>query len=210
MVRGIDAWLQVPVHRLSFDDAGGERDKTGLGDVRLFLRLGSELLRVRLPVAVAIRGGVKLPGSDFPVDAEIIPLTEGQRDWELMLELGHSFYPVPIYAQGWVGHRWREENARADRKPGNEWFAFAAVGGQWRNFTWKFAAEGVNGGPPRTLGIRLSNDQRDFVQLLPKIGYQMGPGALEFGARIPVWGRNLLAGPALTVGYFFTFSNLFP
>lgn len=208
LLRGLDGWIQVPFHRLRFDDVAGERIRTGLGEPRLFLR-ASPALFGGPDWPVALRGGVKFP-RELTVNAEIIPLGEGQRDWELMLELGHSFHPAPVYAQGWIGYRWREENQRAERKPGDEIFAFLAVGGSWKSLTWKVAAEAMDGKPPRSLGLRLQNDQRDFVQLLPKVGYRIGPGALEIGARIPVRGRNLLSGPALTLGYFFTFSDLLP
>lgn len=207
LVRGLDAWIQVPFHRLRFDDVAADRVRTGLGEPRLFLRVDPTLFGGP-DWPIAVRGGVKLP-RELTVNAEIIPLGEGQRDWEMMLELGRSFYPAPVYAQAWFGYRWREEHEGANRKPGNETFAFAAIGGQWRNFTWKFAAEAMNGKPPRSLGLRLSNDQREFVQLLPKVGYRLGPGAVEVGGRIPLWGRNLLSGPALTLGYFFPFVDLF-
>ncbi len=208
LFHGVDAWVQVPVHRLSFDDAGGERDKTGLGDVRLFLRAGPRLLRAQLPVAVAVRGGVKLPGSDFPVDAEVIPLTEGQRDWELMLELGHSFHPLPLYIMGWVGNRWREENTEVVRDPGDERFAFAAAGGELpAGFTWKLAWEGLWGVAPRIERVKVPTAKRRLQQLLPTLGHRLGPGVLEAGARIPLGGRNLPAGPAVMGGYFFSWGG---
>lgn len=208
VVRGADVWVQVPVHRLSFDDAGGERDETGLGDVRLFLRLGPKLLRARLPVAVAVRGGVKLPGADFPVDAEVIPLTEGQRDWELMLEVGHSFHPFPLYVMGWFGNRWREENEEVVRDPGDERFAFAAAGGDLpAGFTWKFAWEGLWGLAPRIERLTVPTAKRRLQQLFPSVGRRLGPGILEVGGRIPVSGRNLPAGPALMGGYFLSWGG---
>lgn len=201
LVRGIDAWLQVPVHRLQFNNAGGERDRIGLGDTRLYLRASPEVFGFRrLPVAV--RGGVKLPGGDFPVDAEIIPLGEGQRDWELMLELGASLYPFPFYVLGWAGYRWRERNDEIDWKPGDERFAFAAAGGQFGIVSWKVAAEGWSGGAARIQGIRIVSARRDYVQFLPSVGTRLGPGTLEVGARLPLGGRNLPAGPAFVLGYF--------
>jgi hypothetical protein len=212
LVRGIDVWAQVPFHRLQFDDAVRERTSTGLGDPRVFVRAGPELFGFdSFPVPVALRGGVKFSVGDFPVDAEIIPLTEGQRDWEVLLELGHSFHPLPVYAMGWIGYRWRETNTEINRKPGDERLFFAAVGGQWRQLTWEMAVDGLFGRPPtRTLasGVELSlqNDTRELVQLLPTVGWRVGPGVLEVGGRLPVHGQNLPAGPALTLGYFMTFS----
>lgn len=203
---GLDAWVQAPVHRFQFDDAGGERTKTGLGDVRGWLRIGPGALGVSnpLPVAVALRGGVKLPGSDFPVDAEVIPLTEGQRDWEVMLEVGRSLHPLPLYVKGWMGRRWRERNAAILWDPGDETFAFLAAGGEAGRISWELAAEGLWGDPPVKEGIRLESEQRKMIQLLPKVGVGTGLGSASFqvGARVPLDGRNLPAGPSLRVGVF--------
>ena len=136
------------------------------------------------------------------MDAEIIPLGEGQRDWEAMLELGASFHPLPLYVMGWIGYRWREANEEIDWKPGDERFAFAAAGGQVRFLSWKLAVEGWSGRAPRIQGITVVSARREVLQFLPSIGTQVGPGTLELGARVPAAGRNLPAGPAFFVGYF--------
>lgn len=54
--------------------------------------------------------GPRNPGAARDVPLHASPLTEGQRDWELIVEAGHSFHPAPVYAQAWAGHRWRKEN----------------------------------------------------------------------------------------------------
>jgi hypothetical protein len=211
VVRGVDVWAEVPFHRLQFDDAVRERTSTGIGDPRVFIRLGSSLAELddALPVAVAVRGGVKFSAGDFPVDAEIIPLTEGQRDWEVLVEIGRSLHPWPVYVQGWAGYRWRETNDAIQRKPGNERFVYAAAGGSIDRFTWQIGVDGLFGTPPERqlssgLVLPLPNDVRELVQVLPTVGYAVGPGAVEFGARIPVHGQNLPAGPSFTLGYFLT------
>jgi hypothetical protein len=202
LFRGLDTWIQVPYHRLQYIDVAGDRVRRGLGEPKVFLRISPQLFGVQ-PVPVALRGGIKFP-RELDVDAEIIPLGEGQRDWELMLELGHSFYPAPVYIQGWIGYRWRLINTRIDRKPGDEIFGFFAAGGSLGSFTWKFAVEGFRGKPPRIFGLPIESDRREFFQLLPKIGWDIGPGTVELGAQIPLLGRQLPAGPSLTLGYFFT------
>ncbi len=80
-------------------------------------------------------------------------------------------------------------------------------GGAAGAFTWKVAVDGLFGRPPvrrlaSGLTIELEQDVRRLVQVLPTIGWRVGPGTIELGARIPVDGRNLPAGPALTLGYF--------
>lgn len=205
--RGLDAWVDVPAHRLAFNDATRDRLSTGPGDPRLFLRVGPSLFGVEeLPLPVALRGGVKFSVGDFPVDAEVIPVTEGQRDWELILETGASLHPWPVYVMGWAGYRWRETNTKIQRKPGDERMLYVAAGGSLDRFQWKLAVDGQFGQPPlRTdFGLRLDRDRRELVQLIPTLGWSVGPGAIEAGARIPVHGRNLPAGPVFTLGYFLT------
>lgn len=202
LLEGVDSWIQLPYHRLQYIDVAGNRVRWGLGEPKLFLRVGPKLLGLpRVPVA--IRGGMKFP-QQLEIDAEIIPLGEGQRDWELMLEVGHSFYPAPVYLQGWIGYRWRQLNARIDRKPGNEAFGFLAAGGSLGSFTWKFAVEGFRGRPPQVFGLLLESDRREFFQLLPKIGWYIDPGVVELGAHIPLLGQQLPAGPSFVLGYVFT------
>lgn len=208
LLPGLDAWAQVPFHRLQFNDVVRDRTSTGFGDPRFFLRAGPKAFGLDIGLPIAVRGGVKFPVGDFPIDAEVIPLTEGQRDWELLVELGYSLYPIPMYVMGWAGYRWRQFNARIERKPGDERLLFLAAGGSLGGFTWKVAVDGLFGTPPvrrlssTGLEIELEQDTRRLVQLLPTVGWKVGPGAVELGARIPVDGRNLPAGPALTLGYF--------
>ena len=203
--RGLDAWLQWPLHRLAFNDVAATRESFGFGDPLIHLRFGSELFGLEMELPVAIRAGVKLPVGDFPVDSEIVPLTEGQRDWEVMLEVGHSFYPLPLYAMAWAGYRWRETNHQIDRKPGNERFGYFAIGGDHPRWNWKLSVEALFGERWVSLtGIRipLALSERELIQLTPVIGWKAGPGAVQIGGRIPVAGQNFPAGPALFLGYF--------
>ncbi len=204
LAKGIDAWAEVAAHRLEFSETASTFESTGVGDVRLFARCSPELVGIRLPVPVALRGGVKLPASTVEDRSDTLPLSDGQRDWELMLETGHSFYPRPLYMMGWAGYRWREENESIRRKPGDEWFAYVAAGGNIGDFVWKLAADGFRGQPPvrTTFDLRLVNDRRSYVQLLPTIGWDLGPGVAELGLRAPVAGQNMPAGVAVTVGFF--------
>lgn len=200
VVRGVDVWAQLPFHIFSFDDTAGERDRAGFGDPRLYLRAGPSLFGVST-FPIAVRGGVKLPVAEFPVDAEIIPLTEGQVDWELYLELGWSFHPVPVYGMGWVGHRWREAKG-VIRDPGDERLAYVAFGGDiGSRLTWKLAGEGLWGLTPVLDRVAVANARRKMIQVFPTLGFRVGPGTIEVGGRIPLEGRNLPAGPALVGGY---------
>lgn len=143
-----------------------------------------------------------MPGSQFPVDATIVPLGEGQRDVELSLETGWAFGDVlPVYLLGWVGYRWRALNSDIDRKPGDERFAHVAAGGARGAFHVELAAEVLNGVAPRQLGIELLTARRRLVQLQPTLAYQVGRGAVEITALLPLAGRNLPSGPGTSIGY---------
>ncbi len=201
LLEGLDAWVQLPFHLIDYSDFGGDRSRDGFGDVRTYLRVAPlRFLGSNLPLA--IRAGVKLPVGDFPLDAEIIPLGEGQRDWEVILELGHSFYPRSEYLMGWAGYRWREEDFERRRDFGDEAFFLAAAGGRAGPLGYKVTLEGWDGRPPVLEGIRLANASRQMFQITPTVSYPVGSGALEAGVRVPFAGQNLPAGPAVVLGYF--------
>lgn len=202
VVDGLDAWIQMPYHRLTYDDIQDDRLRTGIGDTRFYLRtaplrfLGSDL-------PFAIRAGVKVPVSDFEVDAEVIPLGDGQRDWEVMAELGHSFYPFPGYVSGWAGYRWREPNEATFREFGDE--AFFVVQGGVDSGRWSLGLVGEGArtaSEPSVAGLPFSNLERSVLTLHPSAGVGLGPGVLTLGARFSLVGRNLPAGHALVLGYF--------
>ena len=208
LVDGLDLWAAFPVHRLAFDDIAATRRSVGFGDPRIYVRVGPEIWGGERRIPIAIRGGVKLPVGTFPVDSEIVPLTEGQRDWELILELGHSFYPKPIYLAGWLGYRWRETNTLSERRPGDELLFYIAAGGEASWWGWKIAADGLLGKKWTSLTaveILLSNSERELVQLMPSLHAGVGTGQLEAGVRIPVHGQNYPAGTTLFLGYFHKF-----
>lgn len=208
--RGIDVWADVPFRRLEFNDSVRDRQREGISDPRLFVRVGPSLFGADdLPFAVAVRGGTKFPVGDFEVSVQEIPLSEGQRDWELLLEAGKSLYPWPIYVMGWVGYRWRETNQTIQRKPGDEWLFYAAAGGTLGRFRWKLAVDGLFGRPPvrNDFNLVLENETRELTQLIPTLGWKVGPGAVEVGARVPLHGRNFPAGPVFTLGYFVSWSD---
>jgi hypothetical protein len=197
--RGVEFWAQIPVHRLSVEGPAGASRGNGVGDIRLAARIGPQSLGIDAPIA--LRAGVKIPGGDFPVDARLLPLTEGQTDFEVSLESGHALSELPLYVVGWLGYRWRGENAAAAREPGDEWFAHAAVGGGMGAFNWEVGAEVLRGGPPTAQGFTLDNEGRRLILLVPTLGYDVGPGRLEFTLQSPLSGKNLPAATGLSLGY---------
>ena len=199
---GVDGWLQVPYHRLQYDDARDDRLRSGIGDTRLYLRI-QPLHYLGSGFPLAVRGGVKVAVGDFAVDSEVIPLGDGQTDWELMLEIGHSFYPFPAYVSAWVGYRWRERNDKAQRDFGDEGFFLAQAGANYGALGFQLLVEGMESvTTPVIQGVPLRNAERSMLQVTPRVSYEVGPGALSAGARVSLAGKNLPAGTSLVLGYF--------
>lgn len=199
IVEGLEAWAQVPVHRLIVEGPAGRSEGSGIGDVRAAVRVSAALVGFEAPLA--LRLGMKFPGNRFPVDPRLLPLTEGQRDFEVSLESGWSATNVPFYAVGWLGYRWRGENQVARFQPGDERFAHAAVGSRLGIVSVELGVDALWGRPPNEQGLTLEGGRRRLVQLLPTAGADLGPGRFEVTTPIPVSGRNLPAGFGVGVGY---------
>ena len=199
---GLDAWIQLPYHRLEYDDAVDDRLRSGIGDTRFYLRT-APLRYLGTDFPFAVRAGLKEPVGDFRVDAETIPLGDGQRDWEVMAEAGHSFHPASGYLGGWVGYRWRELNGETGRDFGDEVFFLVQGGASSGPWSFQVVAEGLETvTDPSVLGLVVESLERRLLTLAPSLGLSIGPGTASLGARFTLGGRNLPAGHALTAGYF--------
>lgn len=199
ITEGLEVWGQVPVHHLRAETASAESSSTGLGDLRAALRLSPALVGLDAPIA--LRVGAKLPGSDFPVDATQLPLTEGQEDFELSVESGWAPAFAPLYLAGWSGYRWRSENEGSRHRPGDEWFAHVAVGGSLGTIGWAVGVDALWGKAPVDQGILLTSQRRRLIQVVPTLAAPVGPGLLEASVPVPLSGRNLPAGYGASVGY---------
>ena len=196
---GLDVWAQMPVHNLGVETQSGNSASSGVGDVRFAARVSPELFGFEAPVG--LRFGAKFPASTFPVDATVLPLTEGQRDLEISLESGRVFDSLPIYVAGWVGYRWRDNSEVRVYDPGDETFGHLAVGGWAAAFTWEIGADALWGQAPIASGLLLPRDARRLFQIVPTVGYPLGPGTIEVSSQIPLSGRNLPSGVGIGVGY---------
>jgi len=215
LFRGVDVWLDVPFRRQTYQVGEGQLTTTGTGDTRIFLRGGPATIGVDdLPLAIALRGGVKLATGTFETDVRALSLSQGQRDWELLAEVGRSLHPWPAYVSGWAGYRWREEKDALQIDPGNEWVFYAAVGGSVGSFVWKAAVDGFIGGPTVDTDTGTEFASRELIQVIPTVGWRLGPGALRAQLRVPVHGRStrsasLLSSPTVTFGYFLNWNEPF-
>ena len=200
VAEGVDIWAQVPIHNLDVTSDGGNSASSGVGDLRFAVRITPALFGFDAPLG--LRFGGKLPASTFPVDATVLPLTEGQRDYEISLESGTGFDFLPIYVAGWVGYRYRGLSSVPAYEPGEEAFGHLAFGGAVRDLTWEFGADGLWGQAPTVSGFTLADDEaRRLLQLVPTLGYPVGPGKLEVTGVFPVAGRNLPNGAGVAVSY---------
>jgi hypothetical protein len=199
VIDGIDVWAQTAVHHLRYADQAGAAERTGVGDVRLAARVAAH--RFGLDVPLNLRAGVKLPGSSFPVDARILPLSEGQVDAELTLESGTTFAEGALFAVGAVGHRWRFGESASGREPADEWIGRVGVGGSHGRLRWELAAEGLSGGVPLHQRIPLVTDRRRLLQLAPTLAFSSGPGTLDVSVQLPLVGRNLPSDHGMSAGY---------
>jgi hypothetical protein len=206
VLEGVEIWAQIPFHALSYTDNGGSRERSGIGDPRFSVRLSPAVAGFNA-VPVVLRAGVKLPGERFPVDATVIPLTEGQRDWELSIESWRTFAGGRTYVLGWAGYRWRETNRDAARRPGNEVFIHGAVGGPLgERLHWELGGDVLRGGAPEQQRVILEASRRELAQVQPTLSWNVGPGRVGLSAQIPLQGRNLPASPGFSLGYLMLWS----
>lgn len=201
VTRGVELWVQVPIHRIGFSDETGDLNRIGIGDPRVSARVGGALFGLdNLPVS--FRAGLKLPGSEFPVEPDVLPISEGQTDIEAVLEAGRVLPGrYPLHVVGWAGYRWRMRNDERARKPGNERFARLGVGGPLGSLRWDLAAEGLWGEAPEQQGFILQGARRRLIQVLPTLGWRLGGMELEATGRLSVAGRNLPSGPSVSAGF---------
>ena len=205
VIDGLDVLVQLPVHRLVFDDVTGRRQRVGIGDPRFTARIGTALVG-RPEIPVSVRASVKLPGSEFPVDPNLIPLSEGQTDIEIAAETGHALAGSALHVMGWLGYRWRFEDDRRGRKPGNERFARLGLGGGVRAMRWELALEALSGLPLEQQGLSLETARRRLVQVAPTVGWNVGAAQLEVSGRLNLSGRNLPSGSSFLAGVVIPFS----
>ena len=67
----------------------------------------------------------------------------------------------------------------------------------------------LSGQAPTVSGLTLSdNEARRLLQIVPTVGYPVGPGKVEVSGQIPLAGRNLPTGVGIGVSYRTT-SGLF-
>ena len=204
----VDLGLAVPFFRQEFvTDAlligfGGPRIASGFSDIRGFLKF--RLLKN--PAVGTFKFGFKAPTGEFLNEEGIIPVGEGQWDFDFIFQLGRSFWPLPGYANLDVGYRARLKNDRIDRDPGDEWFFLGEVGySPLERLLVALKVEGIRGRPSRVFGLRLVRDVKRITYISPTL--IAGPFRnlnLEAALRISTSGRSFPAGQMLVLGISYT------
>ncbi|MBI4551962.1 MAG: hypothetical protein HY710_06840 [Candidatus Latescibacteria bacterium] len=206
---GATDWLeigvQVPFYSLEFRDrANPTRPRTQkVGDIRLYAKY-----RVSThPVVTSVRVGVKTPTGGVNVDAEVVPVGEGQWDIEGIGEIGRSFSVLPGYANVAVGYRRRRTNTRFAHKPGDELTLLGELGWQvTRRVTGKGMIDYLYSGHPRSLGFTFTRERRELLTVAPAVLVTpVHRLTVEGMVRLPVRGQDVPAGPQYSVGVSYTF-----
>ena len=200
----LDVGVQLPFYQQRFsDDAllvgfGEPRRATGFGDLRAFLKF-----RVTdRPLVATLKVGAKAPTGRFVNEDGIIPVGEGQWDYDFILQLGRSFWPVPAYATGEVGYRLRLRNREIDRDPGEEFTFLGEVGySPLDQLLFALKLDGLRGRPARILGIKSTSTVSRVTYLSPTVAFgPVGKASIEAALRITLGGRNFPAGQMLVIG----------
>ena len=204
----VDVGIQVPFFRQEYQDAalltgfGEPRRATGFGDIRGFLKV--KLLN--RPAVGSFKVGFKAPTGEFVNEDGLIPVGEGQWDFDAVVQLGRSFWPVPTYVSSDVGYRLRRRNGEIDRDPGDEWFFMAEGGYAVRRFALiGIKIHGIRGKAATVFGARIQSDVKRITYVSPQIN--LGPFrgfSVETAVNVSVAGRNYPAGWMTVLGLSYT------
>lgn len=216
----IDLGLQVPYLSNNFVDKDESNDvatpppaletESGIGDIRGFAKIN---LVNSADLVGTLKLGFKAPMGDYREVPEALSITGGQWDFDVVAQLGRSFWPVPMYANVDLGYRWRGEYQDSDPNPdrsytpGAEFIINAEAGySPMDKLLVALKYESIAGaeydalsnpGQPETLSQSVS-------YLAPTVLVGLHPSlSLEAQARMTVSGNRYFAGPTYAVGLSF-------
>lgn len=201
---GVTDWLNLGVQVPYFDQVYQDSTRTeapsdaGFSDLRIYTKL-----RVRQsPAVLTLKLGAKVPTGDFRNEDGLIPVGEGQWDFDLLVQAGRSLWPLPAYANVEAGYRLRMENADVQRDPGDEWLVNAEAGWSPRpRLLLALKLELLHGKAGTSFGFENPSLKKRILYLAPTVGWTLfGETAAELALRRTLAGRNFPAGNQLTVG----------
>lgn len=195
-----DVGLQVPYFDQVFnDDTRTEPPSdSGFSDLRLFTKINI----LQKPAIFTIKLGTKIPTGKFKNEDGLIPVGEGQWDFDFVAQLGRSFWPLPVYGNIDVGYRVRLENEEILRDPGDEWLINAEVGGNLgKRALLMLKLEMLRGKAGTVFGFKNKSEIKRITYFAPTLLVDIGANAaLEAGLRYSLNGQNFPAGHQFTFG----------
>ena len=222
----IDVGVKIPYISNEFVDVSPEHpfygapDKkdSGLGDVRGVAKIN---LVQSADLVGTLKLGFKAPMGEYREVPEALSITGGQWDFEVVAQLGRSFYPVPVYGNVDLGYRLRGEYTDSnpndaggvDRTytPGAE-FVFNAEAGYspMDKLLVALKYESIIGSEYDTInnppaGSKVETLNQSVAYLAPTVLVGLHPSvSLEAQARMTVSGSRYFAGSTYGVGLSFT------
>ena len=194
----LDLGLQVPYFDQSFANIAfaEPRTDTGLSDIRAL----AKLRLLAQPLVLAFKAGVKMPTGEFKNEDGLIPVGEGQWDFDFVGQVGRSFWPLPLYGNLDLGYRVRTRNEQIDRDPGDEWFLNAELGYQLvRQLMLLGKCEVLRSKPAVEFGF--DTTIKRITYLTPALLYAVGRRTtVEAAVRFSLNGRNFPAGRQFVLG----------
>lgn len=195
----VDIWLQIPYLDLRFTNVAESLHGSGFGDLRGWVRWQVVSLN-NGATPIAVRAGAKAPLGPAPLDVTLIPIGEGQWDLEFFGEIGHSFWPVPAYAELWLGYRARFANNTTLKDPGGEFVFLTEAGVNPTSGTLlKATLDGFTSRKWTVEGIPTAKVRRIFTLQLAGGVRAINLLWLEGGVRLALAGREFPAGPQLVI-----------
>ncbi len=178
----------------------------GFGD----FRLGARYQILGGPLVTSIYLGAKFPTGYTPDPPELRAATlgNGVNEYEARLLLGHSFYPLPIYASGEVGYRLRgsrKTGADAQINYPAEIPYFLEVGYAPVDWIWlRGVVDGVYGlGSPVAIeGISLTPLTQSYTKVGPSVIFKvMDDYAIQLNYSYTLMGVNALQSHQVSIGF---------
>lgn len=200
MTDRLDLGVQVPFFDQQFENVGFRPavGASGFSDIRVFAKWNV----IQKPFVGTLTFGVKAPTGQFKSQDGLIPVGEGQWDFDFIGQIGRSFWPLPAYANLDIGYRLRLKNDAIDRDPGDEWFFHAEVGYTPRpKLLLAVKVESLRGKPATVFNLKLPSDIKRVTYIAPTL--LIGPYqnlSLETSLRITAGGRNFPAGHIWVIG----------
>ncbi len=204
----LDLGFQVPWFDQQFDDAThlDPVGDSGFSDLRLLAKWRA----FQTPAVFTVKTAVKMPTGEFRNEDGLIPVGEGQWDFDFTLQAGRSFWPLPLYANADVGYRVRTENEEILRDPGDEWMIDLEAGGDVGDRVGlALKLQMLRGRTGTDFGFPSRTQIKRITYLAPALSFSLpGNALLELAVRQSLGGRNFPAGRQLALGLSTTMDSL--